>query len=180
MSGGHSKIFYPEWSICKSVVSFSARSFRTMEHIEREIFFVLQVKFAAEKMNATLQTRMGIKTQTGSVQTTTEAHTAKSTGTWWQSQSVNGHGTSSTPGKTIALLPVVQLWPLGRAVKQCLNGLFSREKSCFQKQERALGSVSLFRLLSISWKWSSSGEGACLKEELVFFWVFWGLWNSWG
>lgn len=53
-----------------------------MEHIEREIFFVLQVKFAAEKMNATLQTRMGIKTQTGSVQTTTEAHTAKSTGTW--------------------------------------------------------------------------------------------------
>lgn len=53
-----------------------------MGHIEREIFFVLQVKFAAEKMNATLQTRMGIKTQTGSVQTTTEARTAKSTGTW--------------------------------------------------------------------------------------------------
>lgn len=51
-----------------------------MEHIEREIFFALQVKFAAEKINATLQTRMGIKTQTGSVQTTTKARTAKSKG----------------------------------------------------------------------------------------------------
>lgn len=66
--------------MCKSVISFSTRSFRTMEHIEREIFFALQVKFAAEKMNATLQTRMGIKTQTGSVQTTTKARIAKSKG----------------------------------------------------------------------------------------------------
>lgn len=52
-----------------------------MEHIEREIFFALQVKFAAEKMNVTLHTRMGIKIQTGSMQTTTKARTAYSTGT---------------------------------------------------------------------------------------------------
>lgn len=104
-----------------------------MEHIEREIFFALQVKFAAEKINATLQTRMGTKIQTGSVQTTTKAHTARSTGTWWQSQSVNGHGTSSTPGKTFALLPVIRLWPLGRALKLCLNGLFSRDCLAMRK-----------------------------------------------